>query len=188
MWWEAVRGVAREILVHCTAGLPDAADKVLNSPETFAGDAVIENWNAAKRANNGSSLSLAEMKQLADDAVERSSVAHPIEVGGPHQVAVIHAGKTISFEHPVSTFMNFKAARFARIDGGYVGQPVLHRNAIPDGIGFKVADLVATGDVIFATNLTEENEYQSLDHVFFAAYNVQELRLTVLWFTGHVIR
>jgi len=113
-------------LLHEFSGMPDRAEFIMAHPQTLPRDAAIATYQASLQSDQGESLDLDRMTELAKRLKYYSTRAHP-EIGGPNQVAIIQAGKIIKFSQPpfpnsapVTRFSLFVGASFS-------GRPILFR-------------------------------------------------------------
>lgn len=86
-------------LVYLTAGQDDVALGILKNPNDFRNDPTIRKYAELIATDEGSSLTLPEMKQLAEALVRYTEKKYPT-VGGPRQLSFLQSGKVISIEQP----------------------------------------------------------------------------------------
>ncbi len=78
-------------LVWTVAGEENAARRILNAPFTLSSDPVIATFAKAYSENRGASLSVSQMKDLAESLARYTALARAT-VGGENQIAVIRNG------------------------------------------------------------------------------------------------
>lgn len=92
------RSVGKELAIE-TAGQDDVAQEILQYPENFTSDPAIRRYAESIRSDHGSSLTIQEMKQLAEALVRHTEQRYP-SVGGPRQIAILEYGQVASIEQP----------------------------------------------------------------------------------------
>ena len=85
-------------LVHLLGGIKEVSNNVLNNPQAYDSDAV-RRYIAAKKHDNGESLTLDEMTALASYMASQTAKLTP-SVGGPDQIAILANGNITKFEQP----------------------------------------------------------------------------------------
>jgi hypothetical protein len=123
-------------LVHFASGYQDEANRVFDSPEDFASSPAVQTYARSRTADRGESLSITEMKALAEFIAKKTARSHP-EVGGPNQIAILGAGAIIKFQQPIVQESK-EPIQFSIIQGGrWLAPPV----SVPRGAG-KVVLLI----------------------------------------------
>jgi len=90
----------KEKLIWRLNGIPEIAARILQHPDTSIKDEVLDQYAADLRANDGSSLSVDQMVQLAKRLAFYTGKAYP-EVGGPNQFAVLQPSHPMRIEQQV---------------------------------------------------------------------------------------
>jgi 20S proteasome alpha/beta subunit len=107
--------------VHLVSGYRDVADRVLESPRSFASSAAVRRYAESRQADGGASLSIAEMEALANYIAKKTAQLHP-EVGGPNQIAVLSDDRIANVDAPDFPRPR-RPLRFSVIEGGRFREP-----------------------------------------------------------------
>lgn len=107
--------------VHLVSGYRDVADRVLESPRSFASSAAAQRYAESRQADGGASLSIAEMEALANYIAKKTAQLHP-EVGGPNQIAILSDGGIVNVDAPDFPRPR-RPLRFSVIEGGRFHEP-----------------------------------------------------------------
>jgi hypothetical protein len=90
-------------LVHSTAGMDDLAFSALWNPQPYAsGDELLAHLAHSLVVDGGSTLTVDDLRHISEDLVEKTARKYPIEVGGPHQIAILVNGKVQTTNQPVT--------------------------------------------------------------------------------------
>jgi hypothetical protein len=81
------------------AGMPDVALQILTNPESKPTDPVLSSYANARRENNGKSLTLDHLQELAKRLAYYTAQVHP-EVGGPNQIAILRKSQIVTVDQP----------------------------------------------------------------------------------------
>jgi hypothetical protein len=86
-------------LSYSVAGISDVADTVLSHPREHVGnDPILELLDDSVTKDGGASLTVEDMREIADKLELMTSQKHRIEVGGLRQVAVLANGGIAKFD------------------------------------------------------------------------------------------
>ncbi len=102
--WD-VDGTAQQVtigsqFIYGVGGFSDTARNVLGHPEMYKRSATVDRYADSLQTASGSSLSLLELEALAKLIEYKTSVDHPVEVGGSLQIAVLRDGKVERLDQP----------------------------------------------------------------------------------------
>ncbi len=102
-------------------GMTDVADELLRHPESHPEDAVLAQYAGSKQSNEGSSMTVDQLVQLAKRLAFYTSQAHR-EVGGPNQIAVLTGPHNVKldqqmFQVPTSSPFHFGVMVDSRFRG-----------------------------------------------------------------------
>jgi hypothetical protein len=90
----------KEKLIWRLNGMPEIAARILQHPDTSIRDEVIQQYAAGLRADDGSSLTVDQMVELAKRLAFYTGKAYP-EVGGPNQFAVLQPSHAMRIEQQI---------------------------------------------------------------------------------------
>jgi hypothetical protein len=173
-------------LTYGSAGEPDVADNLFNDPGSQPNDTTLAMLLAARHADDGVSLTIEQMEEIARSLAKYSASAHRT-VGGQNQIAIVHDGKAKiveqeTFPKPPSTLVTFalmtSQGAFAppqppqgpdESDASALNRLVMGRGtpiAMPEG--FKA--IIVNGDYV--------NVKQDLDGKYFYKSTFQDCTLT----------
>jgi hypothetical protein len=114
-------------MISVIRGIPTTAQSILNgSHHLLSSDAILGYLKDSLAKDNGASLSLHDMEQIAKQIARVTAQEHSNEVGGPLQIAKLAAGKVASFEQPITVTYPVPTSivdgRFEGASGKNVGQ------------------------------------------------------------------
>lgn len=83
--------------IYLLAGQHEVAERILSQPQNFMDDPAIHRYAESRASDSGSSLTLPELKALAESLVRHTEQKHRT-VGGERQFAILSKGKEIALE------------------------------------------------------------------------------------------
>ncbi len=81
-------------------GIWDIGEQILSHPEQDDTDAAVHKYSESMRADSGASLTIGDMEALAVHIAQKTSDAHPAQVGGSLQVCILQNGKIQQLKQP----------------------------------------------------------------------------------------
>jgi len=86
-------------LTHLFGGIQVMSLQVLQNPQAFSTNAVIQKYARAKGEHNGKSLTLNELAELASGMAAQTA-KRTLFVGGPDQIALLSEGRILKIDQP----------------------------------------------------------------------------------------
>jgi hypothetical protein len=116
----SITDVKKEFM-YKLAGEPDIAERLLHDPGSAKNDSVLRTYEASLRRDQGESLTIVQMKEIASRLARYTAQSYP-SVGGANQVAILQAGHVTNIEQatfiqPPRAPIRFSLMVDARVSG-----------------------------------------------------------------------
>jgi hypothetical protein len=98
--WPEEESSVEAKLTHLLGGIPNVSIQVLQHPEAFGTNAVIQKYARAKKDDGGKSLTLDDLAALAHEMKELTKDQFADVVGGDDQIAVLSQGRILKIDPP----------------------------------------------------------------------------------------
>jgi hypothetical protein len=156
---------------YSLAGMSDVAEKILRQPQDYPNEPIILKYAKLMATDGGKSLTLDDLRKIADYLKFISAFNHPAEVGDDSEVAVLSEGRVALFEQPVPNLP--KPPQKASVHYEY-NLTFRGSREHPGAIGLYVSP--TAGELI--TNSHFSDVQQPLDNIIFSGTTFERCRLT----------